>query len=92
MKKAKTNVQLEQKDEKFMKENKIQRLVERSAKAMGGNLQLALFLGAHERTVYRWLSGETKPTADYILDMCEIVWKLDKAQRILEAPLCSVVK
>lgn len=56
-----------------MKENRVKKLVELCTKKLGGNRQLADFLGSHERTIYRWLSGETKPTADFVLDMCELV-------------------
>jgi len=56
-----------------MMENKVKKLVERCTTKLGGNRKLAEYLGSHERTVYRWLAGETKPSAEYIMDMCELV-------------------
>lgn len=55
------------------KENRLIKLVEKSAEKLGSNQTLAKYLGANERTVYRWLSGETKPSADYVIAMCELV-------------------
>lgn len=52
---------------------KVRRLVEKCTTLLGGNKQLADYLGSHERTVYRWLSGETKPSANNIIAMCELV-------------------
>lgn len=55
-----------------MKTDRVKKLVEKCTKILGGNMNLAHYLGANERTIYRWLSGESKPCADYIIDMCEL--------------------
>ena len=58
-----------------MEQDKVKKLVERCCKQLGSNKLLAEFLGSHERTVYRWLAGETKPSAEYTMMMCELVFR-----------------
>lgn len=54
---------------------KLEKLIITCAKILGTNKELAEYLGSHERTVYRWLSGETKPSAEYVIKMFELIIK-----------------
>lgn len=52
---------------------KVQKIVAEAAAIKGSNKALADYLGANERTVYRWLSGEANPNANYIIKMYELI-------------------
>jgi DNA-binding transcriptional regulator YdaS (Cro superfamily) len=52
--------------------SKLEKLIKECSDILGTNKLLAAYLGVHERTVYRWLSGEVKPGADHIMKMLEL--------------------
>ena len=55
------------------KMTKVQKIVAEAAEMIGSNKGLADYLEANERTVYRWLSGEVKPNADYVIKIYELI-------------------
>jgi DNA-binding transcriptional regulator YiaG len=54
---------------------KLTRLVENCVKLLGSTKALSAYIGTTERTVFRWLSSESKPSAESVLIMYELLTK-----------------
>lgn len=54
---------------------KIQQLVRNCVEITGNQQLLAHTLDVAERTIFRWLSGESEPMACHVVNMYEIIIK-----------------
>jgi hypothetical protein len=62
-------------NEGFEMSTKLEKIINGCIKILGTNRALSEYLGSNERTIYRWLSGETKPSADYVIKMYDLIIK-----------------
>lgn len=57
---------------------KFKNLLDEVTKILGTNVKIAEYLGCDERTVYRWRSGESKPSHAFLSIMYDLVIKQKK--------------
>lgn len=56
----------------------IEDIVKLAIQKAGTRIELSRILKVHERTIYRWKSGEVKPNSENMLDLMNFIQSSDK--------------